>query len=80
MSLGAVLLKRGRGKEAREVYAASLRELQAELGDDHAWTSEVRDILAKLKGASALYAYIVAMLFAAIAVAWAYLPGGSNFL
>ena len=46
MSLGAVLLKQDKVKEASEVYAASLQELQAEFGEDHPWMKEVRDILA----------------------------------
>ena len=45
MGLGAVLLKQDKLKEASEVYAASLQELQAEFGDDHPWTKEVRDII-----------------------------------
>jgi tetratricopeptide (TPR) repeat protein len=53
MNLGAVLLERGSLDKALELYSTSLRELQGEFGDKHAWTREVRDILRNLDNTNA---------------------------
>ena len=63
MSLGSVLLKQDMVKEASEVYAASLQELQAEFGEDHPWTKEVRDILAGMGAAEPVAVELVAAEF-----------------